>query len=109
MMFVVVTLSINFLATFFNKYIYLFIDNPKKHFAYKYHFAKELSEELKKMGIKGVVCEDYELALRLQFYEINPVGDYLLRKNKQDEFDKKVTIGYINKPLIVYYVSKIYN
>ena len=45
-------LVINFLVFVFNKYLYLFISKPQKHFAYNYHIAKELAKKLNELGIK---------------------------------------------------------
>ena len=40
---------------FFNKEtLYIYIENPQKHFAYKMHVAKELADKLKEDGIEAV-------------------------------------------------------
>jgi len=64
--------------TFYNKPFYLLISNPKKHFAFEHHFAKELAEELKSRGIRRVVCADASLQVRLRFYGIGVGGKKLL-------------------------------
>jgi hypothetical protein len=42
---------------FFNKYLYQVVKEPKKHFSYNKHIAKELSKELKKRDIYCVNTE----------------------------------------------------
>jgi hypothetical protein len=44
-------LILNTLLVFFNKELYLVLDNPKKNFAYNMDVAKELSQKLKASGI----------------------------------------------------------
>ncbi|EGT9682761.1 glycosyltransferase family 39 protein [Campylobacter upsaliensis] len=67
-----------------NHILYSFIDEPKKHFAYNYHLAKELSKELKKEGITTLrVAED--LQKRLEFYGIKNSDFYYLKALKKGE------------------------
>ena len=101
------TLVLNFLFIYFNKPLYLLIKNPQKHFAYKYHFAKELADKLKSMGISNIYCSDEKMALRLKFYGILSGGSYSLSLYPKGSLYKKVTISYIKIPLETYYVSKI--
>ena len=67
---------LNVIITFVNKPLYLFLPNPTKHFVYKYHFAKEIAEELKKRKINNIYLEDKELLLRLRFYNISEGEEY---------------------------------
>ena len=104
---IMVGLIINLLIISFNSYLYLILSNPKNHFAYKFHFVKDLSIELKKLNINSIKCDDKKLQLRLKFYNIYVSNSYLLSENQRDNYLYKVTIsnnGKINK---IFYVSKI--
>ncbi len=100
-------LILNFLATYFNKYFYRFLDNPKRHFAYKYHIAKELANQLKKMGVRSIKVDDKRLAKRLKFYGIDSSNKFALTKTPVKDDFKSVTISYINYPIISYSVTKL--
>ncbi len=67
-----------------NKFLYYFVE-PKRHFANNYHFAKELSLELKKQDIKAVRV-DKSLQKRLKFYGIEDSKIFYLRslENKKN-------------------------
>lgn len=78
----ILLLSINFLLFSINKYLYIFIGNPKKHFAYDFHIAKELAVKLKSYNIKNIKTKNEELALRLQYYKIYSSDNLLLVQNK---------------------------
>jgi hypothetical protein len=99
-------LIINFIIFVFNKYLYVFTEFPRKHFAYKYHVAKELSQKLKDLGITSVSTYDKELALRLQFYKIGKGRDYLITPFKTRTAHKRIKINYYNKNIINYYITK---
>ena len=98
----------NFLFIYFNKYLYLYDANPQKHFAKKYHIAKELAARLKEIGVNSIQCEDEKLALRLKFYQISKGDKYYLSTHQSDDLYKKVTISYTYKPIKTYYVSKLH-
>jgi len=99
----VVFLLFNTTLVLFNKYLYLFIDKPQKHFAYKMHIAKELSKKLKNMGIE-CINTDSAMQKRLKFYKINKCNKYTLKKlSPQDRKNANVTISYNSK--IVYSAS----
>ncbi|MBN2815256.1 MAG: hypothetical protein JXQ67_01130 [Campylobacterales bacterium] len=102
-----VFLLLNALAVFFNKELYLLMDEPKKHFAYDVHIAKELSQNLYEKGIECVKT-DYKMQLRLEFYGIKKCDAYLLRelKDKVEEM-QNVTISYKNVTLYRGYVTKV--
>ena len=51
-------LAVHFFLLLFNKGLYLFLDNPHKHFAYKKHLVKELAESLKDREISCVSAEN---------------------------------------------------
>jgi len=100
-------LAINFLATYFNQYFYRYLDNPKKHFAYKYHIAKDLAKSLKKREINSVTVDDKRLQKRLRFYDIKSSNDIKMIKNSNFNDPKSVTISYMNYPIISYSVTKV--
>lgn len=106
----IVLLLLNSLVVLFNKELYMIIDNPKKHFAYKSHIAKELSLELKKKGIYCVQTDE-EMALRLEFYGINYCSQNILHDNSTHLIQKvdNVTISYNTIEVYSGYVTKLNN
>jgi len=106
----IVLLLLNSLVVLFNKELYMIIDNPKKHFAYKSHIAKELSQELKKRGIKCVQTNK-EMTLRLQFYGIYSCSQNILHDNSIYLIGKvdNVTVSYNGVVVYSGYVTKINN
>ena len=100
-------LALNFVAVISNKALYIFLNKPKKHFAYKNHIAKELAQRLKKLGIKCIDV-DYKLQLRLEFYGIRKCNRYTLVPYKTQN-GKNVTISYFSKPVFQAYVTKVNN
>jgi len=104
-----VLLVLNTLVVFFNKELYLIIENPKKHFAYDMHVAKELADQLK---LKNINCvnTDKKYELRLKFYGISTCKEYLLTQNNfLDKKDSNVTISYKDVVLYSANVTKINN
>lgn len=103
-----VFLLLNSFVVFFNKELYLFIENPKTHFAYKMHVAKELANELKRDKINCIKTDDV-MALRLKFYGVNNCDAYILVENELKDVNRRsnVTISYKNKPIYKSYVTKI--
>lgn len=101
-----VLLIVNVLAVFFNHYFYRFMENPTRHFSYPMHIAKELSGALDRDNIRCVDAGDEKLQLRLRFYGITHCAAYRLEK-EMSIGAKKVTIGYIEKPIYETYVTKI--
>jgi len=97
-------LIINFLVFFTNKYLYLFIQNPKKHFAYNYHIAKELAQKLKSKGIRQISTYDEKLQLRLKFYGIDTSDQYILYDTKRSHYIDKIEIAYHNVVIDTFYV-----
>ncbi len=97
-------LVLNFLGFVFNKYFYLFIENPKKHFAYDYHIVKELSYELKNLNINSIMTYDKKLALRLKFYKIDNGDKYYIGKDKYKISIKNIDIKYKNKSIENFYI-----
>ncbi|RLA70923.1 MAG: hypothetical protein DRG24_06215 [Epsilonproteobacteria bacterium] len=102
-------LIINALVVLFNKEIYRFLENPKKHFAYRAHIAKELAAELKKKNIDCVhVKNEHRMQLRLHFYGIDFCQDNILQYD-QGTYGDSVTVSYRNRQLARYSVSKLHN
>ena len=102
-------LVLNAVVVFFNKELYRVLDNPKKHFAYDMHVAKELATYLKSHNI-NCVKTNYKMQLRLKFYGVNEcdnigLKELSLRKGK----DADVTIRYNNIAVYKADVTKINN
>ncbi|WP_457745158.1 hypothetical protein [Sulfurimonas sp.] len=105
----VVLLLLNTLVVFFNKELYLVIENPKKHFAYDMDVAKELSKVLKERDIH-CVKSDYKMQLRLRFYGIKECSLYTLKELPLASTKaNNVTISYKNKDIYKANVTKINN
>ncbi len=104
---IILMLTINVILTFVNKPLYMFLPNPTKHFVYQYHFVKELSEELKKRNIDGIISDNDELLLRLRFYNIHEGDKYYISTKEFYNYDEKITIKYYGRELFVVYLKKI--
>jgi hypothetical protein len=104
-----VFLIFNTLIVLFNKELYLILDNPKKHFAYKMHIAKELANKLKAINI-FCVTTDKDMQLRLKFYSIDKCDENYMKEISLDSKQKNnVTISYKNKVLYKANVTKLNN
>ena len=68
---VMLFLALNWSMIVFNQIFYLFLDNPTKHFVYKFDVVKELAAKLKEAEIKDLYTDNKKLALRLKFYGID--------------------------------------
>ena len=99
-----IVLILNFAGFVFNKYFYLLIENPKKHFAYKYHIAKGLANKLKHTGITSISVEDKSLMMRLKFYGIEDSNKYYMTKSKYVKYNQVIDINYHNKVIERFYV-----
>ena len=99
-----IILLFNSFVVLFNKELYLFLDNPKKHFAYKFHIAKELAQQLDAKGIKCVDTNIY-MQQRLKYYNIGRCKEYPLFESKKgnikiyqgDRLIYEVKVTKINK------------
>ncbi len=97
----------NTFIVFFNKELYLFIENPKKHFAYKMHIVKELAIELKKDNI-NCISTNKQMQLRLKFYKIDSCNVNNLEELDLNNIDEKsVTVSYANKVVYNATVTKL--
>ena len=101
---VLVTLALNSLTIIFHQYLYIFLDNPKKHFAYKYDIAKELARALKEHQITAVTTNP-SLAIRLKFYGIQSGGNYHLSLDAT-KLCKPIKIYKFNKAIATFYLCK---
>lgn len=102
-------LLLNSFIVLFNKELYRFIDNPKKHFAYKMYVAKELAFKLKQMNINCVKTNN-RLSKRLRFYEISQCDKYILNEyDLRSDNLSNVTISYRNEIVYKANVTKINN
>jgi len=101
-------LLLSTLSIFFNKYLYLFISNPSKHFVYKNHIVKELSSVLKEIGVNEVITRSERLQLRLRFYGIEKGYEINLAKKNPSLESTNVTISYIGVETAKFYVTKLY-
>jgi hypothetical protein len=102
-------LLFNTIVVLFNKELYLVLNNPQKHFAYKMHIAKELATELKSRNIYCVDAES-EMSKRLRFYGITKCETYLLKENKFEKDNlQNVTIRYRDKIIYSANVTKLNN
>lgn len=100
-------LLLNTMVVVFNQYIYIGIDEPKKHFSYKFHVAKELSRALKAQGVECVKT-DPKMQARLLFYNVTKCNTTILQEIPFDKADaKSVTIRYSNRVVYAASVTKI--
>jgi len=102
-------LFVNSLFILFNKELYVLFDNPKKHFAYNMHIAKELANKLKDKNI-NCINSYKKMSLRLKYYGIEECSIYKLEKyTKNKELENIVTISYSNEIVYRGIVTKINN
>jgi 4-amino-4-deoxy-L-arabinose transferase-like glycosyltransferase len=101
---IVTVLVINFSIVLLNKYLYLFIENPQKHFAYNYHIAKELAKELQQREIYKVFTYDDEMQIRLKFYGIYSSSDTILYSYLGEKSGEKIEIRYHGKAVKTFYI-----
>jgi len=106
LMIVMGTLVFSSLVIIFNPLWYYLIKNPDKHFARNHHIAKDLSFELKKIGIYNIQVDDIRMSERLKFYGIGSKNEYMLSKYESNN-SKKVTIRYMGAVAGNYYVTKL--
>ncbi len=97
-------LLLNATVVLFNKYIYCILDNPKEHFAYNMHVAKDLANKLKEKNITCIDANNKKLQSRLKFY-----GFTYCKKNSlsfiKSRDAKNVTISYKGCKVFKTYVT----
>ena len=102
-------LLLNATIVFFNKELYRYIDNPKKHFAYNMHVAKKLAQKLKKKHM-DCVKTDYKMQLRLKYYGIEECDDVHLNElSLKKAKSSDVTISYSGKAIYRANVTNVNN
>ncbi len=105
--FVILFLSVNTFFTFVNKPLYPLFKNPKKHFAYKYHIAKDLANVLKRQNIDKINMANSQLALRLRFYGIQNGGNKILVENRYSaKKDEVIKISYYGTIVARFYIEE---
>lgn len=104
---VFIMLFLNVILTIINKPLYLVIPNERKHFAYKYHFIKEIAQELKKRKINNVYTTDERLQLRLKYYGIEKGYNYFITFNKATIYTSSITVNYYGRDLKTLYIKKV--
>lgn len=103
-----VFLLVSTFTIYMNKFLYLVIQKPSKHFVYNNHIVKELSVELKKMGIDAVITRSERLQLRLKFYKIEKDYKINVERTKPSLTSKSVTISYVGVNVAEFYVTNLY-
>jgi len=91
-----------------HKLLYLVLEEPSRNFAFKYHIAKELAEQLHVKGMDKVIVNDDKMALRLRFYNIHRGGTYKLTTTKEIENGfEQIQISYFGKIVQTFYLYPI--
>jgi len=104
-----VFLIFNSLLVFYNKSLYIILDNPKKHFAYKMHVAKELASVLSNKNITCVKTK-YRMQERLKFYGVTKCNENILTEYKKGTYENhNVTISYKDRAVYLANVTKLNN
>jgi len=104
-----VFLLINTFVVFFNKELYLFLDNPKKNFVYNMDIAKALATALEQQGI-SCIQTDMKMQRRLRFYGVEKCDkNILLPLPLESDKEANVTIRYKNVVLYKADVTKLNN
>lgn len=100
-------LFVNSSVVFFNQYLYYIVEQPKKHFSYKMHVAKELATKLKASGIT-CISSNKKMSQRLEFYGVTKCNKYILEENTLNcENNDSVTISYKNRLVYSADVTKL--
>jgi 4-amino-4-deoxy-L-arabinose transferase-like glycosyltransferase len=102
--FMLIVLMLNTSILLFNKPIYMFLENPQKHFAYKYHIVNELALQLKKLGIKNIYTHSSNLQRRLDYFGVTKGNKYLLLEQQSPNYYKLIEIKYLNITVKKYYI-----
>ncbi|QOG12060.1 hypothetical protein [Arcobacter sp. FWKO B] len=106
---VLLVLVLNFFLLHFNKPIYLILENPKKHFAFSYHFADEIASKLKERNINNVYLDDPKLYARIQMYGIKGGEEYYISVNRPEIYDDMIEVKVYDKVIYRLFVTKLNN
>ncbi len=99
-------LFLNATAILFNKYLYRVLDDPKEHFAYEMHIAKDLAQKLKEKKLRCIDVNDKKLQTRLNFYGVGYCTKNQLSHN-MSENAQSVTIRYKDAKVYQAYVTEL--
>ena len=97
------------LVILFNKPLYAVLPDSQKHFAYKYHHAKEIAQLLKNDQIDNIFSNDEKLIKRLQFYGIHEGYQYFITTKELYTFTNHYTIEYNHHKIMDLFVTKVNN
>jgi len=101
-------LVLNTTVSYLHQPLYHFMEEPAKHFAIKYHIAKELAHYLKVKGITKVMLKDDKMALRLEFYDVGRGGNHKLSTHKEIEGGyETIDISYYGIVVKTFYLYQI--
>lgn len=103
---VVASLLVSFVAMAGHKILYRFLENPRDHFAYRYHIAGELAAALKAHGITEVQIGDKELRQRLACYGIKSGGGLELARGASEGAVLEIPIRYFDYEVERYHVQR---
>jgi hypothetical protein len=101
-------LLVSTFTIYMNKFLYLVIQKPSKHFVYNNHVAKELASELKAMKLDAVSAHSKRMQLRLKYYGIGEDPKVRLYTHEPFAESKTVTIRYIGVNVAEFYVTNLY-
>jgi len=100
-------LVLSVVVILFNKPLYLLIKNPEDHFAYKYHFAADIAQHLKKNNINYIDSDNYKLENRLKFYGIKNGNKYFITLTKPAVYMLEVPLKVMDKKVLNLYVVNL--
>ena len=92
------------MSVFFHKEIYYLLKDPKDHFAYKTHIAKELAMALHEKKIDCIFVSNKNLQNRLEFYGVKRCQNQTLLEVTPNE-KADVTIRYWGKKVAAFNVT----
>ncbi|NLY03805.1 MAG: hypothetical protein GXZ15_03060 [Campylobacter sp.] len=82
----------------------IFKNNPQDHFIYEFDIAKDLSNELKSLGITNIITLDDELRIRLKFYGINSGGRDILSQEPIGAIKNVIEIKKYKNVIVKFYI-----
>ena len=99
-------LLINAMVILFNKYLYIVLDDPKEHFAYEMHIAKDLAQKLQENNLTCIDANDKKMQSRLNFYGVRYCQENMFSHIKSEN-SCSVTISYKGVKVYQTYVTKV--
>lgn len=103
---VLATVALNTLSLLFHRPFFLWLEDPRHHFAYNFYVPYWLANELKRQDIHEIHVNKREFQWQLHFYGIADSNRNWLQK-EADEEAKRVSIRYKNRMIAEFFVSKI--